>query len=88
MNCAGPTPPAFTVWACYDLDGNRVLTEPGAIADLVRSQPDTPRHCAFDRTALTVLRKKVEKQLVNDYLRSLQAPVGVAPMLKCWMEIN
>lgn len=78
----------ITVWACYDLDGNRILTEPGAIAGLVRSQPDTPRHCAFDRTALAALRKKVEKQLVNDYLRSLQAPVGVAPILKCWMEIN
>jgi hypothetical protein len=78
----------ITVWVCYDLDGNRVLTEPGAIADLVRSQPDTPHHCAFDRTTLSALRKKVEKQLVNDYLRSLQAPVGVVPILKCWMEIN
>lgn len=23
-----------------------------------------------------------------DYLRPLQAPVGVAPILKCWMELN
>ena len=39
----------FTVWLCYDLEGNRILTEPGAIASLIRSEPDTPRHCAIDR---------------------------------------
>ena len=78
----------FTVWSCYDLEGNRVLTDPGAIADFIRSEPDTARHCALDRAALSELRKKVEKQLIADYLRPLQAPVGVSPVLKCWMELN
>ncbi|MBK6430883.1 C-terminal helicase domain-containing protein [Candidatus Amarolinea dominans] len=78
----------FTVWLCYDLEGSRVLTEPGAIANLIRSEPDTPRHCALDRAALSELRKRVERQVVADYLRPLQAPVGVTPILKCWMELN
>ncbi|MBI5683476.1 MAG: DEAD/DEAH box helicase family protein [Verrucomicrobia bacterium] len=78
----------FTVWACYDLEGNRVLTEPGGIANLIRSQPDTARRCSFDRAALSELRKKVEKQIVTEFLRPLQAPVGVTPVLKCWMELN
>ena len=78
----------LTVWSCYDLAGQRILTEPGAIADFIRSQPDTPRHTALDRTALSDLRRKVEKQLVTDHLRPLQAPVGVNPILKCWMELN
>lgn len=78
----------FTVWTCYDLEGNRLLTDPGAIAGFIRSDPQTPRHCALDRTGLSDLRKKVEKQLVSDHLRPLQAPVGVSPMLKCWMELN
>lgn len=78
----------FTVWLCYDLEGNRVLTEPGAIATLIRSEPATPRRCAMDRAALSELRKQVEKQVVTDYLRPLQAPVGVTPILKCWMELN
>ena len=78
----------FTVWPCYDLEGKRVLTEPGAIASLVRSEPETPRHCALDRATLSELRKRVEKQVVADYLRPLQAPVGVTPILKCWMELN
>ncbi|MFZ1598817.1 MAG: hypothetical protein WAW26_23505, partial [Anaerolineae bacterium] len=61
---------------------------PGAIANLIRSEPDTPRHCALDRAALSELRKRVERQVVADYLRPLQAPVGVTPILKCWMELN
>jgi hypothetical protein len=78
----------FAVWLCYDLEGKRVLTEPGAIASLARSEPDTPRHCALDRAALSDLRKRVEKQVIADYLRPLQAPVGVTPILKCWLELN
>lgn len=78
----------FAVWLCYDLKGQRILTEPGAIAVLIRSEPATPRHCAIDRALRSDLRKKVERQVVTDYLRPLQAPVGVAPILKCWMELN
>jgi hypothetical protein len=77
-----------TVWACYDLAGKAPLTAPSAIADLIRSLPDTPRHCVFDQVSLSELRKTVEKQLVTDYLRPLQAPPGITPILKCWMEIN
>lgn len=77
-----------TVWACYDLEGNRVLTDAGAIAALIRSAPDTPRKCSIEKTTLSELRKKVEKQLVHDFLRPLQAPLGVSPVLKCWMELN
>ena len=78
----------FTVWLCYDLEGNRILTEPGAIANLIRSEPATARQCAIGRKSLSDLRKRVEKQVVTDYLRPLQASPGVKPILKCWMELN
>ncbi|MEI7989399.1 MAG: helicase-related protein [Chloroflexota bacterium] len=78
----------FTVWLCYDLEGNSRPTEPGAIASLIRSLPDTERRCALDHKLLSELRKKAEKQLISDYLKPLQAPIGVAPILKCWMELN
>lgn len=78
----------LTVWSCCDLEMKKIATDPGAIAELIRSEPKTPRHCALDRTALSELRKKVEKQLIHDHLRPLQAPAGVSPVLKCWMEIT
>ena len=34
------------------------------------------------------LREKAEKQLSKTHLRPLQAPVGVASVLKCWMRIH
>ena len=77
-----------TVWLLLDLDGKTVAPEPARIANFVRAEPDTPRQCRFDQAALTKLREKAEKQLARTHLRPLQAPVGVAPVLKCWMEIN
>ena len=78
----------FTVWVASDLTGERLATDPAAIADLIRSLPDTPRRCALDRTALSTLRKRIEKELTTIHLRALQAPPGVTPVLKCWMELN
>ena len=34
------------------------------------------------------VRLKVEKHIKNTYLKQVQAPVGVSPVLKCWMELN
>jgi len=78
----------FTVWLAYHLDSKRILTDAGAIADLIRSEPDTPRHCEIAQADLTEARRMMEKKLTADYLKTLQAPLGVSPVLKCWMEIN
>lgn len=78
----------FTLWVCYDLAGEQVLTEPAAIAHFIRSTPETPRHCALDRALLSEIRQKAEKQVVTHFLRPLQAPPGVTPILKCWLELN
>ncbi len=78
----------ITVWAGYDLEESKTLTDTGAIAELIRSVPDTERRCEIERATLSDIRKKIEKQLINDFLRPLQAPVGISPVLKCWMELN
>lgn len=78
----------LTVWACFDLQTDKALTDVSAIAALIRSTPDTPRKTAIERATLSDLRKKVEKQLTAEFLRPLQAPLGVAPVLKCWMEMS
>jgi hypothetical protein len=77
-----------TVWMLLDSEGNAIAQESARIANLIRSTPDTPRVCRFDQADLTRLREKAEKELIKSHLRPLQAPVGVSPVLKCWMEIN
>jgi hypothetical protein len=37
---------------------------------------------------LTEIRRNVEKRIKNSYLRRIQAPQGVKPALKAWMEIS
>lgn len=83
-----PDAAGLTVWACFDLEGKTVLTDPGAIAALIRTTPDTLRKTVVEKTTLSELRKIVEKQLTAEFLRPLQAPLGVSPVLKCWMELN
>jgi superfamily II DNA or RNA helicase len=76
-----------TVWLFTDLEGKEIATGSKAIADQLRCLPETPPVHAFDRADLSKLREKVEKRLKNDKLKPLQAPVGVSPILKCWMEV-
>lgn len=77
-----------TVWLLLDLSGKVVAPEAVRIANLIRSAPDTKRHCRFDHADLSKLREKAEKELSKSHLRPLQAPVGVEPILKCWMELS
>ena len=77
-----------TVWLCTDPEGKTIAETPRTIADLIRSLPETPIHHSLDRAGLSKLREKVEKELIKTHLRSLQAPIGISPVLKCWMEVS
>lgn len=77
-----------TRWYLYDLDRDTVLEEPGEILASVRSKPNTPRHCVTAEKTLIEIRAKIEKHIKNSYLKRIDAPVGVKPSLKCWMELN
>ena len=77
-----------TRWYLYDLDRDAILEEPGEIVASIRSKPETPRKCTTEEKTLVEIRAKVEKHIKNTYLKRVDAPVGVKPALKCWMELN
>ena len=77
-----------TRWYFYDLDRDAILEEPGDIIASVRSTPETPRTCTADEKALIDIRGKIEKRIKDSYLKRVDAPVGVRPKLRCWMELN
>ncbi len=77
-----------TRWYLYDLDRDAIREEPGEIVASIRSKPETPRKCDTEQKTLVELRGKIEKHIKNTYLKRLDAPVGVKPVLRCWMELN
>ena len=78
----------YTRWYLADLDSEKILEEPSEIIEFVRSGPDTPRRTVLEKASLSETRVRVEKHIKNTYLKQVQAPVGVKPLLKAWMELN
>jgi superfamily II DNA/RNA helicase len=77
-----------TRWYLYDFERDAILEEPSEIVASIRSKRETPRHCTTDERTLSDLRAKLEKHIKNTYLKRVDAPVGVTPTLRCWMELN
>ena len=77
-----------TRWYLYDTDKNAILDDPGEIIESLRCKPDTPRLCVTEQKLLKDIRASVLKHIKDTYLKRVDAPVGVKPKLKCWMEIN
>src|ERR1022692_1750130 len=77
-----------TRWYLYDMEKSTILEEPGEIIESLRCKPNTPRRCITEGKALNDIRASVLKRIKDTYLKRVDAPVGVKPALKCWMEIN
>jgi superfamily II DNA or RNA helicase len=77
-----------TAWYLYDLETDAIMDEPARIIDLIRCTPDTPRKHDVPEKTLSEIRGKVEKHIKSTYLRQVQAPIGVKPLLRAWMELS
>jgi hypothetical protein len=75
-------------WYLYDIDRGEIFEEPADIIESVRSIPSTPRNCTMAQHTLVEIRQKIEKHITNTYLKRIDAPVGVKPALRCWMELS
>ena len=75
-------------WYFFDLASEAILEEPREIIASIRSKPQTPRRCRMESEVLLKIRELVRKHIKNTYLKRVDAPVGVKPSLKCWMEVN
>lgn len=75
-------------WYLYDLATQAIAEEAPQIIDVIRSEPKTQRKTEMEQKSLSDIRALVEKHIAKTYLRKVQAPVGVKPVLKAWMELN
>ena len=77
-----------TAWLLLDPQTGKVLEDASAIDAVIHCEFETPRRCEVAKSTLTEARIKAEKHLKNGYFRQVQAPIGVAPVLIAWMELN
>ena len=77
-----------TKWYLYNTNKDTILTEPSEIISSIRSKPNTLRRCITKEKTLIEIRSKILKYIKNTYLKRVDAPLGVKPLLKCWMELN
>lgn len=74
-------------WYLFDLASGKIAEEAPDIVGLIRSTTETPRKTEQERVVLSDARAVVEKHIAKTYLRRVQAPVGVRPVLRAWMEL-
>jgi HKD family nuclease len=77
-----------TQWYLFDIESEAIESEPARIISLIRSGPETPRKHDVSESTVSEIRVKVEKHIKNTYLRQVQAPMGVKPALRAWMELS
>ncbi len=75
-------------WLYFDFTTDTISEGLRDIADIVRSTPQTSRYLDTPRDRLRVARDAVLKHVRNGYMKQMQAPPGVEPAIKAWMEIN
>jgi superfamily II DNA/RNA helicase len=77
-----------TGWYLFDLDGEAITVDAEGIVAVIRSATNTPRRHTLENQTLSDIRAKVERYIKNTYLKQAQAPIGVKPILKAWMELS
>ena len=77
-----------TGWYLYNFTTSKIIDQPEEIHAYIKCSPDTPRRIDMTAEALRTVRLKIESHIKNTYLKQMQAPVGIKPTLKCWMELN
>lgn len=75
-------------WYLYDVASGEIREDAPMIVGSIRSTPETPRVTQMEEAKLSDIRIAVEKHIAKSFLRKVQAPLGVKPVLKAWMELN
>jgi len=75
-------------WYLFDLASGNILEDAEAINRLIKSEPETARQCLIPPPSLIEARKKVEAFIKDEYMKPRQAPAGLRPVLKAWLELN
>jgi hypothetical protein len=84
----------FTEWMLYDIASEQIIYDATLIDPLIRSEKDTKRVVQMDQKDLSSIKKKIEENLHETYIKQNQVPThdhegkALSPQLITWMELN
>ena len=74
-------------WYMIDPESKKVIESAYDIWKAIQCMPDEPRKLYTDESGFSDARKLIENHIKKNYMRSVQAPLGVRPRLVTWMEL-
>lgn len=75
-------------WYLMDPETEVVTEQTYEIWKSIECNADEPRIVTIGEEEFTTAKKKIESYLKKNYLRRVQAPIGVRPRLVTWMQLN
>lgn len=74
-------------WYMLDPDTGTIVDPSYPTWQAIKCEPDEPRKLHTDEAGFTNARKKIETYIKKNYMRAIQAPIGVRPRLVTWLEM-
>ena len=74
-------------WYLLDTDTQKVMESTYDVWKAIKCTPDEPRKIHTDVSGFSEARKAIESYIKKNYMRSVQAPLGVRPRLVTWLEL-
>ena len=74
-------------WYMLDPETKKVIESTYDIWKAIQCTPEEPRKIYTDEAGFADARKAIENYIKKNYMRSVQAPLGVRPRLVTWMEL-
>ena len=75
-------------WYLIDPETGNITNQTYEIWKAIQCAEDEPRVLTITEEGFAAARKNVDAYLKKNYMRAVQAPVGVKPRLVTWMQLN
>lgn len=75
-------------WYLLDPENNTITDQTYEIWKAIRCEKDEPRFINVTQDEFSELKKKIDNHIKKNYMRAVQAPLGVKPRLVTWMQLG
>ena len=74
-------------WYLLDLEKN-IMDQTYEIWKAIQCNKSEPRYLSINQEQFNELKKSIDSYIKKNYMRAIQAPLGVKPRLVTWMQLG